>query len=508
MELKLERENAAASVRVLDTEVTQAAEHDFYLPDYCPDIFRVLRCSMDAGVTSTAISGGKLSFDLAVVMRVIYRSPDSGGVYCVEHTQEYTKTLDLPPDTVSPQITVIPAVQNVNCRAADKRRLEVRGSIICKVTADGERLIPLVKNAAGCGIQLKKEQVIFPTKRLSAAKRITVIEELELAEGKPEFGSVLNCSVSVERGEQRVISGKLVAGGEARVNLLYLPKGDGVRQPETMRFSIPFSQVIGIDGLDEGFETEVDITAAKCALVPKSDGVLECELVLLVGVTAQKFETVELVTDAYSTRCETECIHAEGAVITPVERSCQPCSVTGVLTCSEGEPSKVCDVWCEGLQSFFRTDEETGKSVVYGKAVFCMLAFLADGTAVYCEREVPFEQENEGISAAGGAAVNVSARVKSCSYSMGEGGTVTAKAELELCAAVRRVSGEGLVTDITADETRPKQTDSNCAVRICYSGDGGERLWDIAKRYSADSQAHQDENPQTGGRRTLIIPIK
>ena len=101
MELRTDREHAVSSLRVLDTEITQAAEHDFILPDYCPDIFRVLKCSIVPGVTSIGINGSRLTFDLCVTIRVLYRSPEGTGVCCVEHTQEYTRTADLPPDAVS-----------------------------------------------------------------------------------------------------------------------------------------------------------------------------------------------------------------------------------------------------------------------------------------------------------------------------------------------------------------------------------------------------------------------
>lgn len=505
MELKLERVQAAASARVLDTEVAQAAEHDFYLPDYCPDIFRVLRCSMTPGVVSTAINGGRLSFDLSVVIRVIYRSPEGGGVYCVEHTQEYTKTVELPPDTVSPSVTVTPCVQSVNCRVADKRRLEVRGSISCRVCADGEQTVTLLTGASGGGIQLRREQAVYPSKRLTAAKRITVIEELELAQGKPPFGNVMRCGVAIEKGEQRVISGKLVAGGEARVNLLYLPKDGG--SPETMRFAIPFSQIIDIEGLEDSFDTDVSITAAKCVITQGSDGLLECELVMLVNVTAQRFETAELVTDAYSTRCETVCTRAENAVISPPERASVSCTAACVLTSSEGEAARVCDLWCEDVTSYFRRDEESGKGFICGKLTFCMLAFLSDGTAVCAEREAPFEQEITGIQDIPDT-VRVTARVTGCSYSLGEGGAVSAKAELELSAVVSRSGGEGLITDITADESRPRQCDKGCAVRICYTGGEDESLWEIAKRYSTGVQPLIDENPVSGGgRRVLLIPM-
>ena len=88
MDFKLNREELTCSVPVIKTEVTQAAEQDFILPDYCPDIFRVLKCCIIPGVTSAGINGGKLTFELSVTIRVIYRTAEGGGVHCVEECRD------------------------------------------------------------------------------------------------------------------------------------------------------------------------------------------------------------------------------------------------------------------------------------------------------------------------------------------------------------------------------------------------------------------------------------
>ncbi|MBR1724141.1 MAG: LysM peptidoglycan-binding domain-containing protein [Ruminococcus sp.] len=44
---------------------------------------------------------------------------------------------------------------------------------------------------------------------------------------------------------------------------------------------------------------------------------------------------------------------------------------------------------------------------------------------------------------------------------------------------------------------------------MCFS-DSGESVWDIAKRYSTEPSAIEEQNPaaEQGRRRALIIPIK
>ncbi len=501
MEHRINKETAVCSKRVLDTEITQAVEHDFILPDYCPDIFRVLKCFVIPGVISTSINGSRLSFELSVTMRVMYRS-ESGGIACIEHTCEYTKSADLPADADEPSVSVTPYVQNVNCRASDKRRADVRASVVCRVCVDAEDRRQLVSGAYGGGIQLKKEQSVYPTERIVAAKRITVIEELELAAGKPAFGSVLRCGTSVTPGDSRIMSGKLITKGEAEISLMYLPKGVD-EPPESMRFSIPFSQILDVEGLEEELDTDVSVTPARCVITPREEnGLLECELILTVSITAMRCTTGSLVTDAYSTRCECEPERMTQPVTLPPEklRIASPAECT--LGSTEGGISRVYDLWTDSLAaSVINTDEG---SAVSGRVTFCMLAALSDGTPCYVEKECPFTAP---VEAQAGSPVTVKAQP--CSYTLTESGTVQGRSELDITVSRIPAAGGEYLSDIRLLTDQPKQPDSGCAVKICFS-DSSESVWDIAKRYSTEPEAIEEQNPSSDGakRRALIIPIK
>jgi hypothetical protein len=511
MDFRLNRENLTCSDVILNADVTQTAEHDFILPDYCPDIFRVLKCCVVPGIISTGINGSRMTFDLSVLIRVIYRSDDGAGIHCIEQTLDFSKTVDLPADAVNPAVEVKPSVEYVNCRVVNQRRLDVKGSVICHVKVVGEKNCEVVSDAFGCGIQLRKAPIVFPAKRLTAAKRITVIEELELAAGKPPFGVLLRCGTEINKGEQKIVSGKLITRGEVKISILYLPKDSDSKSPECMKFSIPFSQIIDVDGIDEGFEPTVDITAAKCTVIPKTDesGVLECELVMLVNITATKYDTCELVTDAYSTIYECEC---ETLALTPQsapQKINTAATVQSEISCSDGEIEKIYDLWCEQPSVSYRYDEQRKAVVLYGKITFCMLARLKEGFSAYAEKECAFETLYEtGDEDSSQLELQPEINVSGCSYGMTENGAEVT-AELLIGGTRSKKLGIPLLSSINVLTDSPKECDKKCAVKICYTKTD-ENLWDIAKKYSTSAEAILEENEieGQGGRRILIIPMK
>ena len=71
-ELRLETQDISVCGTILDTAEELAIERDIVLPDYYPDVFRVLRCTAEPAVTSRSISGGRLSFEVSVTVRVSF----------------------------------------------------------------------------------------------------------------------------------------------------------------------------------------------------------------------------------------------------------------------------------------------------------------------------------------------------------------------------------------------------------------------------------------------------
>ena len=221
MDLKLNREMLSMTRTILDASCEQAVEKDFLLPDYYPDIFRVLKCVIMPTVQSHSINGGKLSFDMAVLIRVLYISQNDKRINCIEQKMNYTKSFDLQGDCGDPMIWLTPKCDYVNCRVVNQRRLDIRGAVTIHAKVTGEVTVPIVTDAFGCGIQLKKAAVTYPAKRLTAAKRITLIEELQLSAAKAPVGTILRTDCRIIPQEHKMIAGKLVTKGDAEIMMLY-----------------------------------------------------------------------------------------------------------------------------------------------------------------------------------------------------------------------------------------------------------------------------------------------
>ena len=68
---------------------------EFNLPDYCPDIQKLLKCRAVPEVSSYMISGDTLTVDGVMDVRVLYLDGKGDCVRCAEFTKEFTQSVKL-----------------------------------------------------------------------------------------------------------------------------------------------------------------------------------------------------------------------------------------------------------------------------------------------------------------------------------------------------------------------------------------------------------------------------
>ncbi len=511
-DIRLEKTVLCAQKTALDESCEQPIEKDFVLPDYFPDIFRVLKCFVTPSAESHSINGGRLSYDVSALIRVWYLEENNNRIHCIEQSVSYSKTSDIDSDVTDPDVMIEPVCDYVNCRVVNSRRLDIRGSLSVRIRVTGSQLSELITDAEGGGIELRKNMLTYPARRLTAAKRITLIEELELSNSKPQIGAVLSSACTVIQKEHKMIAGKLITKGDAEVSLLYsCIDGQGEESVESMKFSLPFSQIIDIDGIDDTFTATVDIRASECEIIPRAEdsSTAECEIVLLVRCTAIKYDTALAVTDAFSTAYETELEKLSACEMETAAEFDDTAEAQTVLSKADEGIACVysCTAQCSSVTARF--DNDSGKVNVSGNISFRLLGRSSDGSPLYIEKDTAFDKALSADGADEDCALDICAEVTSCSYRLTSDDTADAQAIIGLKGkALRSGSGEA-VTEIKLLTDKPKERRDSCCVKLCRCG-ADDDIWDIAKRYSTSVSAILESNDLTetsAVSEMLLIPI-
>lgn len=236
---------------LFDGQTEQGVELDHVLPDYYPEIFRILKCCLSPRVISAAVSGNKIMLDGVVLIKVLYLAENSTALHCVEQRYTWSKTVDIAGKAENlcgePRITVVPRTDYCNCRAVSSRRLDIRGAISCRitVTCPAKFTLPALPD----GMQVLTREVSCCTEPIYADKQLAVREDIET--GAPGIDYIISCDAVPRIDDLRVIANKAVVKGTVSISALYGVHTDehsGCDELEKMSADIPGQPDTGYAG--------------------------------------------------------------------------------------------------------------------------------------------------------------------------------------------------------------------------------------------------------------------
>lgn len=516
MDLKIIRETIPVTELIYEGVQEQSIELDYILPDYCPDIFRLIHCETVPTVTEYSINGDRLIYEVRCAIRVLYSGENDKTVRCVTQQQTFSKTVELGRACAAADVRLVPKVSSMNFRAVNKRRLDLRGVISVKICVSCDSAREVISDAEGMNIQLRKMPVSFASDRIAAEKTVQLSEDIDINTAQPDIISIISCRCSVSSTESKLVSGKLLAKGEAKISVLYSCENGGEGGIEPMELTLPYSQIIEVNGADDSFEFSAEPETVSCEISPAADKngrnrAVRCELELRLNCRAAKTSSLMVAADAFSTLypCSVESEEISAQQMPRIFSESFHC--TARLAEGDDIPQKVFSVRCTPKNINARLSEDGSSAVISGMMSYSTIGADREGMITMPERDEAFEERIPlGESFGTGSSICAELRVNDVSYNISDGGVLTAKSDISARLTVSSAARVRALTDITVDDSVKKQRDGDYAVKL-YFGVENENVWDIAKRCSTSVEAVKEENELSGERLEqggmLLIPI-
>ncbi len=484
---------------------------DFTLPDYQPEIKRLLRIGVNL-LPPNSFGGSGTELTGSMDYYVLYVGQDSG-VYCAPLSTEYR--LEAKENSDSGLLSAVGEPLVCLCdlssevpvgRVTAPRRLHIRCKVKARARAYGECPLegdseedPTVETLTAAGrvgrlyralgesLALQDDIILSPA---DGEMRVVCAEgQVMVTEAAPAMGLV-NC-----RGEV-TLKLTLTPAEEDTAFAMDTPTPREAQSLTILQRKIPFSQAVEAEGVTPactatacGYCTEISVLV--------EEGHLHVDLGVVCEVRAQQNETVTYVKDRYSTRREGTARYAAY----PAEAALR--ALNGNFTLSDSLPlsevgvdpaARVVDITATATPEELSTDPAKGRCVLTGKCR-CHLLLLRDGEYSPAEMELPFRYEFD-ISAAeltsstaeaingGSADFDGGVTVVNCRARM-DGERVGVDAELAVSLRTYRPAPFTALTEFTTGEevTRPLGE-----YAICFPA-SADSVWSVAKRYHAPMAA-------------------
>lgn len=512
MEYSLKKENCSVCETILQSSSEQPVDLDFSLPDYCPDIERILKCRMCPSITSKSITGNRLDVDGVTVIRLYYLDSKKQAIRCCEHSSPFSCSFEL--KTTAPDMASCVRIKTeyLNCRAVSPRRLDIHGAftVMASVYAKGNQ--EYCTDIEGDDIQQRKHRETVSTLSGIGQQQFSISEVLDIGQGKGSPESILRSELSILLDDCRAIDDKLMLKGEAVLRVLYVTDIETGAQ-DFMSFNIPLSQVIDVPGITESTVNDISVDVLSTDVSLKSEFDASSTLITLDArlsalVFAYSEINFDLIDDAYSTAYELEL----GCHNVPVKRlisnADMSSSVKDEINTGDNGITKVIDLWCDSIN--FITAADNNALSVRGKMNCCMLALDRDSIPFCTEKAVDFTLSPDIPECPQNVSANTNITVQNISFRITGDNTVEIKADLRLRTSAYENTTRRCITNVNALEDRRREKDGTAALTLYYA-DEGESLWNIAQLYCTSVEAIKLENNITDeviqARGMVLIPM-
>lgn len=386
---------------ICDKHSSVELNSDFTLPDYQPEIRRLLLTKATILPQSEYIGNGNAEINGEINYKITYLGAD-GGVYCATLSDKYgfSASLDFNSHSVNnEEITLLPSckTENIGARVLGPRKLNIRTKLDCRILAFSPALY--APTLVGAHNKSSIENLIFETNCINIKRTVNeslILNDFISFDTPNDSVRIIDCSSSVSFSECTPNIDKINVKGDALVKILYCNDGESTH-PLTITKKIPFACELSCAGVNSLFEC---VARGVCfdERFDFTENGISLELMLSLCATAQRNESVKYIADAYST--EKVC-----------ENSSNELSLMNAVRCSHGNltqndvfileniklsrDAKIIDI--VGKCNIGEFEKENGKLIFKGSNDYILLYFL-DGeySSISLNAPVRYELDSKG----------------------------------------------------------------------------------------------------------------
>ncbi len=498
MEYSLNKGEISINETILDTIAEQPIDIDFTLPDYCKDINKILKCQVKPIIQNRSINGDKLDIDGSIKVRLLYLDEEKQIVRTFKYSAPFSFKMDIKrqgSEIINPIIFTKENIEYINCRAVSPRRMNISGAFSVHVKLLTKTHKQIVSQIADENVQQKSEKILASSLVCETEKPFLMSEILELAQGKPEIENIIRSDVIPILDEVKLIDDKAIMKGTVFVKIMYQSDVES-SDIETMEYAVPISQILSMEGINESCncEAQINLISYNMEAVEGSDGsnsLIESEMHFIASVIAYEKKSINIVTDAYSTKHDMLLEFSDITIDEVQDSIFESASLKENIDVNNDVAiSQVFDIWNEMLNC--NCSEDSGKLVIKGKYNICILAKGEDGFPLYIEKLAQFEYALD-LNSSNETSANLQASITSLSYRITPSGSIEAKAEIRFNITNKISRKYKSINHASADESHEKTKDENASIVIYYAK-CGESIWDIAMKYDTSMESIKRQN--------------
>ena len=474
---------------VYDGKLEQAVDGDITLPEYCPDILRILKTTVEPSVHSAQAAGERVTVEGAARVHVLYAAED-GALQSFEQTFPFARTSDINGLGENAAVRASVKTEFANARAVSPRRLDIHGMLSISQQVRRRREDAVLTGVSGGGIQALGDTIRLSSLEALHSTAFPLNEVIEIAPNQPPVDQILLRRAAVIPTEVKAIKNKLLVKGNLDSTVIYSSRGE--KDPVRVTHTMPISQIIEAPGVSEQTANTLRLRVNSLDVTPKPDAngaARLLEIAARVAADVKGYAPVELpvVKDAYSTQGGIALDTRRLEVRELLEDFREPFLAKESFAFDSGGIESVQLLSGELLPPEISVKDDALQ--VTGSLKLHAVYMNEKGQLANAEKQLPYTFRR-ALKKGGTPAAEVEVDLLHLQESV-SGGRMEVRAELAVSGEVYAAGAGNVVNAVNANEEEVLPVRSPLTI---YFATEGEPVWEIAKRYRTTVESIRAEN--------------
>lgn len=252
--MELELKKVSLDTYEMGGELTLAQEEtaETIVPDYCPDIARIIETDGKVYLHSRELRDGKAELSGTVQVTVLYTPDGESGIRTLEFAIPFTAESDSRALPNCQHLIAETETEFLEARMLNPRKIFTHCKLVTRVTGYQRKPLEFCSDTEeNASLQVEKRQEGQHAILLThiSEKDFTFTDEMNLSPGREGAVELLTSQVSSTVTETKIVGSKLIFKGMFSVSLIYRDHSGGCSSAAA---ELPFSQIMEVEGALEG----------------------------------------------------------------------------------------------------------------------------------------------------------------------------------------------------------------------------------------------------------------
>ncbi len=505
MDISLKKEDYKVLNTIKENFSEECVEADFSLPEYMPEILRIVKSVCHPKINACRIQGDRVSVDGVCDLRMIYTAED-GCIYSFSQTRPFTRYCENSAFANAVDVKAGVSVSYVNCRATSTKRGEIKAGIAINVTAFTVESEPVINLGDSKNIEEKCLCVKGMSLGCKKTRAFSMSDTINLS---VPSAFLLSYSAGAICTDIRKINNKIMIKGDAVVSITYVNAMDK-SLTERVKHILPINQILEFDGMEEHFTGDVALCVNAVDVIPKGESEGFCnnfDISLGIDATASMYEEKELlvITDAYAVGKSIDLKKETLSFYSAVARLNENYIFKDNINIQNQGVRGILDYW--GEITSVSVKKQGVSLCVSGSLSLSVLVKDGNDSLVNVNKILDFTYEQGADFPCDSVYCDPDLVLSALDLSVKGDGTVDLRAEIKINGTVFDKISLECVTAIEESEFQPPKNTNAITV---YFPEKEESLWGIARKYNTTVSAIARENDLQGDTtenlRVVFIP--